>query len=121
VSDLRNVIGELKRRWDAILLPKDLRRLALNLTELGKAVRIPLPEVWAALDKATAVGEGAKTLNLSPYAAILAALIRERGGGVFDPLAHPKCRNDIFVPLEIDLPKMVDGAEKHIIRPPGKP
>jgi hypothetical protein len=118
VADLRFVIAELKARWEPALLPADLRRLALNLTELSKALRISLPEIWDAVDKATADGQGAKTLNLSPYGATMSALIREHGGGIFDPLAHPKCRDVLFVPWEIELPAIADGAEKHIVRPP---
>jgi hypothetical protein len=52
-------------------LPKDLRRLAENISELPRLLKIPISDLWIALDEATKAGEGTATLNLSPYGAVI--------------------------------------------------
>src|SRR5512133_3150236 len=44
-------------------------------------------DLWIALDEATKAGEGIATLNLSPYGAVISALVRKFGPSLFDPLA----------------------------------
>jgi hypothetical protein len=116
-SDLRDTIAEIRRRWAPDQLPKVLRRLALNISHLGRLLRLGREEVWAALEEATEAGEGAKTLDLSPYGAMLASLIRRRGAGLFGPLAKPG-RDALFVPLEVELPPLPDAARRRIVQPP---
>jgi ppGpp synthetase/RelA/SpoT-type nucleotidyltranferase len=117
-ADLRDVINDIKGRWEANLLPKDLRRMAITLQELSWKLRISFKDIWGILDEATAAGEGAKTVNLSPYAAVLAALLAKRGGAVFNPLGRPELRGSLFVPLEIELPSLPGNVMARIVRPP---
>jgi hypothetical protein len=116
--NLTELIEAIKSRWGSSQLTTDLRRLGQNVAQLMRALRLDAVELWAAVDEATAAGEGAKTLNLSPHGAILAALIRKRGPGLFTPLAHPKSRDAVFVPLEVDLPALAPTITNKIIRPP---
>src|SRR5262249_7637393 len=113
-SDLRDTIGEIKKRWESAQLPKDLRRLAVTISEMTWLLRMRAAELGAAVDEATEAGQGAKTLNLSPYGAILASLIRKRGAALFEPLGLPKNRDDLFVPLEVELPTLTADVSKHI-------
>jgi hypothetical protein len=115
-SELRATIDRISKRWEPALLPKDLRRLAENVHGLCRALRISGDDLWKIIDQATAAGEGAKTLNLSPYAAVLASLVRSKGADLFTPLSHPKCRDTIFVENEIDLPALPKEALERIIR-----
>ncbi len=117
-ADLRRMIEELRKRWDVTQLPQDLRRLAQNVDELIWILKLDFSELWKTVDEATAAGEGAKTLNLSPYGSIMAALIRKHGSELFKSLAHPKSRASLFVAGEIDLPTLPTGAEAKVIRPP---
>jgi hypothetical protein len=116
-SDLRTMIGEIRKRWDVGQLPKDLRRLAQTLDELIRVLGVEFKDLWATVDEATGAGEGAKTLNLSPFGAIVSALIRKRGPDLLMPLGHPKCRMGLFVSSEIDLPSVPPNVAKRIIRP----
>lgn len=117
-SDLKEAINQIKGRWAADRLPKDLRRLAQTICELSETLRVSVEDIWVALDDASAVGAGVKTMDLSPYAATLAALISARGASLFAPLAHSKCRASVFVPAEIELPDLSVEISKHIIRTP---
>ena len=63
------------------------------------------------------MGEGAKTLNLSPYGAIVASLVRKRGAALFDPLGERWNKRLLFVPLEISLPDLPDAVQRMLIRP----
>ncbi len=115
--ELQTVIDEIRRRWTQEQLPKDLRRLALNVGDIARLLKVPLDELWKCVDEATAAGAGTKTLNLSPHGAILSALLQQRGPEVFQPLAHAK-RGQVFVPLEIELPSLPRGVSDRIVRPP---
>ena len=79
------------------------RRLALNIGDVARLLRVSLDELWKCVDEATAAGAGTKTLNLSPHGAILSSLLQQRGPNVFQELANAK-RGQVFVPLEIELP-----------------
>lgn len=116
-SDLKLLIAEIRNRWELEMLPKDLRRLAENIDSLIRILRLNVSDLWADVDEATKAGRGAKTLNLSPYGAVLAALIYKRGAAMFEPLAHPNNRKALFVPTEIDLPELQKDAQNWIIRP----
>jgi hypothetical protein len=117
-KDLRDTIGELKSRWEESHLPDDLRRLAHNVLELSRILQLPIAVLWQAVDEATASGEGSKTLNLSPYGAILQSLLKKYDAGLLKPLEHPKCRDKLFVPHEVILPTVSATITERIIRPP---
>ena len=115
---LADTIGNLKRRWtEPGTLPRNIQGLARNLIDLSRTLRIQLPEVWAILDRATTAGRGASLLNLSPYAAVLDALVTERKDALFGPLDHPNNTRCLFVPAEIELPLLPSRAQTRIIRP----
>ncbi len=110
----REAINAVESRWASGQLPRDRRTLAQNILTLGSTLRLETEKIWEALDDATAAGHGAATLNLSPFAATLAALLRKRGAALFGPLA--KARQSVFVPLEIDLPQLQPEILAKIVR-----
>jgi len=116
-QQLRRTIEEIKERWKPEQLPKDLRRLAQNILDMSKLLKIPITDIWTALAEASAVGGGAETLNLSPHSAIVSALVRKHGPKLFNPLGKPDCRRALFVPLEVDLPALPASVSEHVIRP----
>jgi ppGpp synthetase/RelA/SpoT-type nucleotidyltranferase len=116
-SDLKETIQNIRARWEGDQLPEDLRRLALNVIELTRALKIPIADVWQILDGATASGKGTQTANLSPFGSILAALLDARGPSLFDPLSGERAPQ-IFVPSEIDLPALSSRIGSRLIRPP---
>ncbi|MGO9200034.1 MAG: hypothetical protein ACLQM8_05780 [Limisphaerales bacterium] len=111
-------IEDLKARWtEPGTLPHNIHGLAKNLLDLTRTLRISLEELWQTLDTATAAGRGARMLDYSPYGAILDALVAERRERLFKPLTHEKNERYLFVPSEIELPAMPEGAQKWIVRP----
>lgn len=115
-DELLQVIANVKERWDVTALPRDLRRLSQSIIDLCRTLRIDSSDLWGAVDEATTRGEGAKTLNLSPYGALLESLIVKYGGRLFDPLGHPKNRNYIFIPAEIRVPDLKIEISRFVIR-----
>jgi hypothetical protein len=115
---LRQAIDSFQCRWDSELLPKDMRRLAETICELSESLGIKIDDLWKAVDDATRNGAGAKTLDLSPYAATVSALIDRFGAKLFEPLKKDNCRRKVFVPTEVELPKLEATVEACIIRPP---
>jgi ppGpp synthetase/RelA/SpoT-type nucleotidyltranferase len=75
-SHVLEVLSFVERHWDASQLPKDRVRLAENIVELMKALRVDLSELEGALDKESAEGRGDVTLNLSPYATLLQTILK---------------------------------------------
>lgn len=117
-ESLTYTIERIKERWESSALPGNLLRLASTISELKERIVIKdWGEFWQIVDEATQAGRGAKLLDLSPYAAILDALVAKKGGGLFDRLADAKPGVAIFVPLEIDLPELSPAVAERIIRP----
>jgi ppGpp synthetase/RelA/SpoT-type nucleotidyltranferase len=115
-GELKHLIQEIRSRWEPERLPKDLRRLAEIICDLSYILNIKLDDIWGAVDEASSKGAGAKTLDLSPYSATIAALISQRGANLFEPLEHYRNKRSIFVPTEIDLPDISAAAARFIIR-----
>jgi Region found in RelA / SpoT proteins len=117
-TDLRIAIQEIRKRWGPERLPKDLRRLAQTICELSENLWISIEDIWCAVDAETKKGAGAKTLDLSPYSATIAALISQRGANLFKPLEHRSNKKSVFVPAEIDIPALNEETARFIIRIP---
>lgn len=115
---IKDAISAIVDRWPSDQLPHDLRRLAENILTLARILRLEPTDVWAAVDEATAMGDGAKSLNLSPFSATLAALIRKHQAGLFTDLAKSKNKDRIFVPAEVVLPVLDEGTLAKIVRVP---
>jgi len=113
---LRATIAAFQQRWEADRLPSDLRRLAQTVEEVAGLLRLEMDDVWRALDRATEQGAGTKTLDLSPYGAILAALLAERGADLFAALPKARGRRAIFVPYEIELPPVPKEVAARLVR-----
>lgn len=116
--DVTAVISEIRARWpDPDFLPKQLVRLAQNVLDLARTFRLQPVDIWSAVDAASAAGRGAKLMNVSPYSAILEALVVARGAPLFQPLQHPNNRRHVFVPAEVELPSLPPLAMTWIIAP----
>lgn len=112
--DLQQTIEDLRARWPPGQLPVDLRRLAQNVLKLSFDVQKRMNDIWTAVDDATKAGQGAATLNLSPYGAVIESLIWKFGISVFAPLANSD--RWLFVPDEIDLTGLPVAVSAKIIR-----
>lgn len=120
-SDLKRTIADIRGRWEKDQLPKDLRRLGQNILELSEAIGLAMEELWRIVDEATAAGEGAKTINLSPYGAIITAVLKKWGPDGFRLPGEKWNKSRLFVPNEIDLPAFPADVQAKVIRTDTKP
>jgi hypothetical protein len=105
---------QIRSRWPPEALPKDMVRLTANLLNLIRVFQLTdSAELWTAIDQATELGRGAKTLNLSPYSAMIDALIGMKGATLFSKLKTGKHR--LFIPKEITLPDLPTEILKNIV------
>jgi ppGpp synthetase/RelA/SpoT-type nucleotidyltranferase len=117
---VQETMEALKQRWhEPGTLPKNLQGLAHNVINISETLRVPLDKLWADVDVATAGGRGASLLNLSPYAAILDSLLKQRGQTLFDPLRHKNNERHLFVPDEVQLPPLPREVSNWIIKAAG--
>ena len=119
-TDLKQLINDIKSRWAEEQLPTDLIRLAQNLQHMSKMLQLELKEFWEIVDNASSKGEGTKTLNLSPYAAALDAVIHSKGIRILDALKKQRRRRpqSLFVPEEIDISGVDAEASKFLVTIP---
>lgn len=75
-SQVLEILGFVERHWDISQVPRDRVRLAQNIADLMKALRVDLGELDEALKKESAEGRGDETLNLSPYATLLQTIMK---------------------------------------------
>lgn len=76
-SHVLEILSFVERHWDVSQLPRDRVRLAQNIADLMKALRVELDELDEALRKESAAGRGDETLNLSPYASLLQTILKQ--------------------------------------------
>lgn len=108
---LASVIGIINRYWAQHALPDDRVRLAKNVSSLLAAAKIEIEDFDKILLEETESGRGAKTLNLSPYGAIVQSLIYLAEEQILDLLHKTKSRS-WCLPLtpEIELPQGLSFA-----------
>ncbi|MDP1918929.1 MAG: hypothetical protein Q8L14_21950 [Myxococcales bacterium] len=116
-NELSKVMAAIRTRWtEEGTLPKDQLRLAHNLMDLASKVGLRIDELWKVFDE---VNE--KPLDLSPYAAVLRALVTARGATLLESIARidKKGRAFVFVPDEVELPAdLSTAASARLIRIP---
>lgn len=116
-TSIQETIDKLNIRWGPSQLPSDVRRLAENVHNLIQILRLEKEAFWKSVDEATAKGRGAKTLNLSPYGAMIASLVEEQGANVFEALTRQgRWPKSIFIPSEIDIGEVSKKTKKHVIQ-----
>jgi hypothetical protein len=109
-------ISAIRDRWtEPASLPRNVQGLAQNILDLAYRLRLEIAVVWQIVDAATGRGRGAKLLDLSPYGAILDALVSAKGAALFGPLAYERNRRHVFVPGEVALPPLPVAVKKWII------
>jgi hypothetical protein len=109
-KDLREIIAMIKARWAPILLPENLKRLGENVQNLMIAIRIGKDHLAEIIDAETAVGRGARTLNLSPYGAIVQSVINQDRAKILGFLIddHIPSSRRIMLPSDLEWPEGVD-------------
>lgn len=108
---LGETIRAIRQRWtEPERLPRDLVRLSKNLMTLADRCGLSMSELWSAVDDATGKGRGASVVDLSPYSAVVEALVAARGPHLF-----AKLKDRLFVPSEVALPPLSDATKALLI------
>lgn len=115
VEEINEFIGIVHELWTASELPSDIRRLAENVRSLAKRLNVKPAELLDIMKSETEAGRGAKTLNLSPYGAIVQALLKTRRIEILKALkSEPKDgRLPLLIPAEVELPEGTDASSLH--------
>lgn len=91
-KDLNKIIKFFKEYWQKERLPKDIRRLALNIKELMLHLDIKIEELKEIITTENTEGRGTNTLSLSIYQVIVQSLINQRPDKMKKFLKSPKKR-----------------------------
>lgn len=105
----RNYIALLTSQWDASDLPKDVRRLAENISGLMELMKLRVKVLERALNAEREQGRGPLTQNLSPYGVVLQTLIAAYPQEFKNALMiTEKVKQRIVISAELQLPADID-------------
>jgi ppGpp synthetase/RelA/SpoT-type nucleotidyltranferase len=105
---IKDSIALIKSQWGPDELPKDVRRLATNISNLIDALRLKIERLEQILNEGKAARAGTHPANLSPYATVVQyLLVNEKEKMVF-LLRDNKSRTKVLIPEEIELPADID-------------
>ncbi len=107
---IRKGIALLKVQWPDEL-PKDIRRLAQNITGLLTALRLEVNRLAEILAKEKNHLGGSLPLNLSPYATVVQSLLRQEHAKMMKLLTDGRQRVRVLIPSEVELPKEFDRTQ----------
>ena len=104
-------IGLMKRQWAVEELPNDVRRLANNVLQLLRGMKMDLAELEAVLDAGKAARGGSHPANLSPYASAVQYLFVAEKDRLTQMLKKSDRRpTRVLIPQEVEIPADVDKA-----------
>lgn len=100
------------------ILPKDLVRLATNISEMSNLLGLKIEDVKKSLNKETAAGRGTNLRSLSPFSIILDSLVRDRGMSILEGYSKKKGKlRYIFVPDEMEIETIPEHLKNYVLRP----
>lgn len=108
---IKEGIALIKSQWGQDELPRDVRRLATNISTLLEALRLKVGRLEQILNEGRAARAGAHPANLSPYATVVQYLFVNEKERMVSLLRNDKCRTKILIPEEIELPADIDKTE----------
>jgi ppGpp synthetase/RelA/SpoT-type nucleotidyltranferase len=112
---LKEFIEVVTALWPKQELPNDVRRFAENIMELAKMVKLDAKSFQAFLEAEAAAGRGPKTLNLTPYGAVIQSLINQKPTAFSKGLEYraalpPNKLRPILITKELDVPPVLETA-----------
>ena len=115
----QEILVWLRQTWPADSLPRDTVRLAECVQSLLKTLGIEFKQLRLWLDSASKAGKGVKTLNLSPFGAIVSSVLEHADG--LKALKDLAKRNrpvgkQILVPKELEFPMQSGAIERYLCR-----
>jgi ppGpp synthetase/RelA/SpoT-type nucleotidyltranferase len=108
---IKKAITLVKSQWGKDELPKDVRRLARNITRLTEALRLEIERVEEVLNDGKAQRAGAHPSNLSPYATVVQYLFDAEKDKMVSLLTGDRVRTRVLISEEIELPPDIDPSK----------
>lgn len=105
------IIKLLNKLWPPDLLPQDKKRLAENIDNLIRGVKVDLESLRKIILKETRLGRGTKTLNLSPYMSIVQSLFNQELDKMRTYLTSGSHKFKVFLPVELELPSSLQSID----------
>jgi ppGpp synthetase/RelA/SpoT-type nucleotidyltranferase len=109
-KELLEIILLIRNFWQGDLLPKNKVILARNILSLLRSVGLSIGELTNILTQETEAGRGAKTLNLSPFCAIVQSLFNCALDKMISYLENGNS-SKILIASEIGLPELLEKAK----------
>lgn len=111
ISDrISSIIRMAKKFWPPEALPGDTKRLAENIERLMTRVGIDLKRLEEVLAAEAELGRGSKTLNLSPYSAVVQSLLNQETSKIVGYLKAAKGDFNVYMASDLEIPVGVDLA-----------
>jgi ppGpp synthetase/RelA/SpoT-type nucleotidyltranferase len=107
-ANIKRGIALVKSQWGKDELPDDVRRLASNISNLIKALRVKLERLEDILNEGKAERAGQHPSNLSPYATVVQYLFKSEKERMVSLLTTGEDEIKILIPEEIELPADID-------------
>lgn len=112
-ANVKQGIALVKSQWNPDELPRDLRRLSENITELLRDLQLDVSRLEQILNEGKNSRAGTHPANLSPYATIVQYLFSAERSRMLKLLQsdHPRHqKRKVCIPAEVELPSGVDLA-----------
>jgi ppGpp synthetase/RelA/SpoT-type nucleotidyltranferase len=108
---IKEGIALIKSQWGPDELPKDVRRLAMNISNLTEALRLKIGRLEQILNEGKAARAGAHPANLSPYATVVQYLFVNEKEKMISLLRDDKSRTRVLIPEEVELPADINKTD----------
>ena len=114
-TTLKKFIEVVKALWPKPELPNDVRRFAENIMDLAQMVKLDAKSFQDFLEAEAAAGRGPKTLNLTPYGAIIQSLMDQKQTAFSEGLEYraklpPNKLRLILITKELVVPPALETA-----------
>lgn len=110
-EELKEGIALVKAQWSPDELPTDVRRLADNIKNLLRVLKIELHQLEEVLKAGKAQRNGAHPSNLSPYATIVQYLFDTEKERMVKFLTGERTQMRILIPDEVELPEGINREQ----------
>lgn len=103
-ANLKRGIELVKSQWGTDQLPKDVRRLAGNIGDLLRALKIDLGRLETILNEKKGRSGGSHPSNLSPFSTVVQYLFETERQKMLSLLRRENSHTKVFIPDEVSLP-----------------
>lgn len=109
--EIKETIALLKKQWPDDELPSDVRRLAQNVIQLLRGMKLDIARLEEILEAGKVGRGGVHPVNLSPYTATIQYFFASEPIKLIKLLKNSTKSGRVLLPAEIDVPPEINRAE----------